>query len=80
MSLSIPGLAGAIGSELDSLVGTPLTGQPATNQANFCTALATAIVNYLKANTVVSTNDVGTVTSGVGSGGTVVATGTGTIS
>jgi hypothetical protein len=43
-------------------------------------AVATEIVAEFTTNAVVDTDDTGTVTSGVGAGGTVIATGVGTIS
>lgn len=56
------------------------TGTPAeTKLKQQWEGIAGVIVSHIQANAVVNTNDTGTVTSGPGSGGAVVATGVGTV-
>lgn len=45
----------------------------------FCDGLADAIVSHITSAAVVNTSDNGSVTTGPGAGGTVVATGVGTV-
>lgn len=77
MAMNSDNLADEIKSAMDAL--NP-GGAAALCDINFIKALSTAIVNHIKNNAVVSTTDTGTVTSGAGSGGSVEATGTGTVS
>jgi tRNA A37 threonylcarbamoyltransferase TsaD len=78
--MTASGLSAVIVTNLNSFCGTVTGTVPIAAQKNFADALATAIVNYIQSNAVVSTTDAGTVTSGPGLGGTVAATGTGTVS
>jgi hypothetical protein len=64
MPMTDSGLSAAIKSAIEGLSGAP--SDPAELQ-KFCDALGQAIVEYLKANALVS----GTVTSGAGAGGSV---------
>jgi len=71
MSMTDAGMSAAIKSAIEGNYG------PATDDAKlqkFCDALGKAIVEYIQGNAVV--NSTGTVTTGVGAGGAVVATGT----
>lgn len=74
MPMTIAGLKAAIKSAQESAFGAP--NGATTAEDDYANALATAIVNYIQANALVTVT--GTVTSGVGVGGTV--TGTGTVS
>ena len=77
MPMTISGMQAAIVAQLNTQFGTPAD---TTQQTKFANAIATAVVDYIQANMLITTTDVGTVTSGPGSGGTVTATGTGTAS
>lgn len=55
------------------------SGSDETWLDEFCDAISDAVVTHIKAAAVVNTVDNGTVTTGAGSGGTVVATGIGTV-
>jgi hypothetical protein len=67
MALSISVLKQAIIDEVNAEFGAP---DDASKLSKFAQALATAIVEHIQANAAVT----GTVTSGAGSGGSVVGT------
>lgn len=71
MAMTDAGMSAAIKSALEALIGTP---ENPTELQNFTDALGRAIVEYIKANAVVTS--AGTVTSGGGAGETVATTGT----
>jgi hypothetical protein len=77
MPMTPSGLSAVIKTQLEAEFGTPT--DPVREQ-KFCDAMGEAIVTYIQANALVSTNDTGTVTGGVASGDPVVATGVGTVS
>jgi hypothetical protein len=77
MPMTKAGLSAEIITKLNAQFGTPADS---TSQQEFADAVADAVVSYIQANMTISTNDTGAVTSGVGAGGTVVATGVGTAS
>lgn len=93
MALSGSRLTSALAADILTALQTqfPVSGSllPAeqtalnTAQQHFATAIANGsgadIITEIIGHAVVSTTDVGTVTSGAGSGGTVAATGTGTV-
>lgn len=71
MPLTQASLSGKLKTEIENLYG------PADNNQrlqDFCDAVAKAVVEEIQTNAVVNTT--GTVTSGVGAGGSTVATGT----
>ena len=67
MAMSDAGLATAI---QNAIVAASVSAASPSELSAFCTAVGTAIVEYLKANAVVA----GTVTSGTGAGGSVTGT------
>jgi hypothetical protein len=67
MALTQASLSGKIQAEIQSLYGTPADG---AKLKNFCDAIAKAVVDEIQQNAQVS----GTVTSGVGAGGSVTGT------
>lgn len=67
MPMTIPGLSAKIKSELENVYGPADDNQ---RLQDFCDAIATAVYNEITMNALVS----GSVTSGVGSGGSVTGT------
>jgi AICAR transformylase/IMP cyclohydrolase PurH len=85
MAIVFSGAKAAIRTAIDTYFGPIPSSLSSADQAsisaqrdNLASIIATACT-YVQANAVVHTNDTGTVTSGAGSGGAVVATGIGTL-
>lgn len=77
MPMTGAGMGAAIKTAIEGIPGIDVTND--AELTRYCNALGSAIVTYIQANALVSTNDTGTVTTGSGAGGAVVATGVGTV-
>lgn len=80
MALNPTPTGDAIAAFVKSVAPTP--GSPVTDAQlkAMWEGIIKIIYDDIKANAVVNTNDIGVVTSGLGAGGTVTATGIGTVS
>lgn len=78
MPLNKANLGNEIKSAIEAAYGS--AADDPTLLKKFCDAVASAVVDHIQANAVVNVNNTGTVSSGVGAGGTTIGTGIGTVS